>query len=89
MLYLFAPLHPGECGYAYPGGPVLVSGDGVELDAAQAERLNGIVAGAHSGPALVLVNAWPAVVADIAEDPRPSATVAPVGHKPKAKPRSK
>lgn len=72
MLYTFNPEHPGQCGYAYPGGPFIVAGDTVELDAAQADRLNGTVAGVDGAPALVPVAAE-AVVPDHSADHRHAA----------------
>lgn len=65
MQYTFTPSHPGAVAYAYVNGPLLHSGDVVEMTAAQADRLIGIVEGANGGPCLIACD--PAQVTAAAE----------------------
>jgi hypothetical protein len=53
MMYTFTPGHLGEVAYAYQSGPLLRSGDVVELDAAQAARLIDSTAGVNGGDCLI------------------------------------
>lgn len=64
MKYTFTPSHPGAVAYAYQGGPLLKSGDPVEMDPAQADRLCGIVAGANGGPCLIPLDEAPGAVSE-------------------------
>ena len=78
MNYTFTPSHPGAVAYAYPSGPLLRSGDVVELDSAQAARLIDSTPGANGGPCLI-----PTAAADFI-----AAIVAPTAMNPEADPET-